>query len=202
MLSVGITGNIGSGKSLVCKVFDVLGVPVFHADLAGRQVLEQAEVIRRISKEFGAGVLDPDGRIHRPALAARVFSDPVSLGFLNDLVHPAVEALWKDFSIIHADKPYVLHEAAILMESGFYRLMDEVILVKAPPEVRKARVMQRDSWGEEEFERRASLQWSEAELARYASFSINNSGNEAVLPQVLDIHHMLVSLAGSVGGVS
>ncbi|MBE0641292.1 MAG: dephospho-CoA kinase, partial [Bacteroidales bacterium] len=120
MLKVGLTGNIGSGKSTVAGIFRVLGIPVFSADQAGRNVMEREDVAGRIAESFGAGVCDAEGRIKRPVLAEKVFADPEALQQLNRIVHPEVRSLWLAWAETHREHPYVLHEAAILMESGFY----------------------------------------------------------------------------------
>jgi dephospho-CoA kinase len=193
MIKVGLTGNIGSGKSLVAGIFGVLGIPVFSADEAGRKVLEIPEFVQRISAQFGQDILDTEGRIIRAALAGKVFHDKSALQQLNSIVHPEVRKLWLSFAESFPDKPYVLHEAAILIESGFHQMLDRMVLVTAPLEIRKERVLQRDQISEEAFLARASAQWSEARKRPYASYVIDNSGELPLIPQVLDIHRALTS---------
>ncbi|MFT3885406.1 MAG: dephospho-CoA kinase [Flavobacteriales bacterium] len=143
MLRVGLTGGIGSGKSVVARMFGVLGIPVFSSDEAGRHLLQDdADVRARVIAAFGTEVY-PEGRIDRKALAGRVFNDGAALAKLNAIVHPAVRkafSAWADAQ----QASYVVNEAAILIESGAAAHMDHLVVVSAPEGERLARVMKRD----------------------------------------------------------
>lgn len=144
-LQIGITGGIGSGKSLVCRMFACLGVPVYDADSRAKSVMTTDGIlVMQIKKEFGGLSYHADGSLNRNYLAGTVFNNPERLEVLNKLVHPRVGEdylKWLDKQREHA---YVLKEAALLYESGSYKALDKVIVVHAPEAVRVARVRQRD----------------------------------------------------------
>lgn len=196
MLSVGITGGIGSGKSTVCRVFAVLGVPVFHADAESKRALqEDAEVREAVIRAFGPLVY-PEGTLDRTALAARVFGDPAELAKLNAIAHPAVRkrfTRWRD----RCSAPYVLVEAALLVDTGWYTSLDRTILVSAPEDLRIDRVMARDGVPRSAVEARIRNQITEDQRLAAADEVILNDGREPVIPQVLRIHAHLLELANA-----
>lgn len=191
MLQVGLTGNIGSGKTTVCKVFENLGVQVFYADLMARMILEREAVINRVVNEFGKDVLDEGGKLNRKALAAIVFNNKEKLDKLNGIVHPLVREQYLEWVSEIKDQPYVIEEAAILFESGMADQFDQVIVVAAPLEVRVERVMRRDGISREEVLRRAANQFAEEDLVARANYVIHNDGQQLVVPRVLTIDQSL-----------
>jgi dephospho-CoA kinase len=192
MRKVAVTGGIGSGKSMVCRMFQVLGIPVFEADRVAKQMMvDDASLRAAIIERFGEAVLGPKG-LDRQALASIVFQDPAALRDLNTLVHPAVRktfAQWADAQ----QAPYVIMEAAILAETGGYTAFDHVVLVSAPQDIRLARVMARDGVGEEAVLARMRNQASEEERIRIANDVIVNDDVHMVIPQVLAIHERLLA---------
>jgi len=196
MFRVGITGGIGSGKTTICQVFETLGIPVFYADKAGKYVLEQdPEVIESVKEIFGAEVYE-NGVLNRERVAAIVFKSPELLQDLNAVVHPAVIRLGKEWMEQQAS-PYVLKEAAIFFESGSYQEMDVMIGVFAPVKTRILRVMERDKVPQEKVSERMSYQMDEDEKMSRCDFVITNDDMQAVLPQILKIHELLLEKAGS-----
>lgn len=184
---VGITGGIGSGKSIICKVFRTLGIPVFDADSEAKRLMTtDAGLVAAIRSAFGDGAYHDDGTLNRGYLADRVFAHEDQLAILNGLVHPVViragEA-WADSQ----DAPYTVKEAALLFESGSYRLNDYTILVTAPEAIRTDRVSQRDGITHEQVRARMAKQWPDEEKARLADFIIVNDGKQAIIPQVLEL---------------
>jgi len=141
MKIVGITGNIGSGKTTACRVFEILGIPVFHADIQGRKILTDPHIKEKIVNEFGSEMLNTDDEIDRKILARIVFENPDNLSKLNRIIHPEVHKQFQKWLEIKQDFHYVLYEAAILFESGHAKAMDHIISVAAPESIRISRVM-------------------------------------------------------------
>jgi len=194
MTRVGITGNIGSGKTTICRIFEILGIPVFHADVAGRELLNDPDVKNQIIRIFSKDIFDHERNIDRKKLASIVFNDTEKLSELNAIIHPAVRDKFEIWLTEHNQKPYVLYEAAILFESGHYKRMDRIISVIAPDEVRLKRVVERDSASETEVKARMSNQVDQAVIISNSDFIINNDEVEMLLPQVLKIHKELNNL--------
>ncbi|HRN35596.1 MAG: dephospho-CoA kinase [Flavobacteriales bacterium] len=194
MFTVGVAGGIGSGKSTVCRVFSVLGIPVFSSDDEGKRLLGEDDRLRaQLSAAFGEGVL-AGGKLDRRALAARVFNNPAALQRLNAIVHPAVRNAFAAWAVAqHA--PYVINEAAILVETGGHEQLDHLVVVTAPEQERIRRVVERD--GATEAQVRARMQHQTDDRARLAVAGsvITNDNRAMVIPQVLAVHHKLMNLA-------
>lgn len=192
MLRVGLTGGIGSGKTVVAGVFGVLGIPVFNADEHARSLMESDLRIREaLVDRFGAAVFDGE-RLDRARLASLLFNDDEALRFVNGIVHPAVRsafARWADAQ--HTN--YVIMEAAIMAENEGWRQFDQVIVVNCPESERIRRVMLRDGVTEEQVRARIRHQASEEQRLAIASHVVRNDGAELVIPQVLAIHERLKS---------
>jgi len=188
MKRIGLTGNIGTGKSTVARIFEVLGIPVYHADKQARLFLESEKVTEQIGLLFGTQVLGPNRQVDRKALAGIVFNDKDKLAELNNLIHPLVEDDFMQWCKNHEDQKYILHEAAILFESGFDRLFDANILVTAPEELCIARVIVRDGISKEMVSERIHNQWPQPKKLEMADFEIINDEIAMVIPQVLAIH--------------
>jgi dephospho-CoA kinase len=195
-LKVGITGGIGSGKSVVCEIFKLLGVPVFNSDVEARNLLEEdAVLIAGVKSLFGDQIYNATGKPDRKQIASVVFADKTKLAALNALVHPAVARRFEHWAGSHAAAAYVLKEAAILIESGAYKELDAIILVCAPEELRFSRAAKRDGITEEEVKLRSRNQLSQEELSKYADYSIQNDGREMLIPQVVALHTRLRAAA-------
>lgn len=191
MLKVGLTGGIGSGKSTVARIFEVLGIPVFLSDAEARSAQQEDPALRSaIQSRFGP-VYGPSG-LDRAALAAIVFNDPGALADLNALVHPVVRRRFQEWSA-RQDAPYVVNEAAILIESGGHVHMDLVVVVTAPEAVRTQRVMLRDGVDQEQVRARMRNQMNEEARLAQAGLVIDNGGGHLVIPQVLALHEQLVA---------
>jgi dephospho-CoA kinase len=191
MLRVGLTGNIGSGKSTVAGIFSVLGIPVYHADDESKKILSLFETEQAIIARFGESVTGNDDRIDRKALAKLVFSDREALLALNSILHPLVKENAREWVALQHDVPYVIHEAAVIYESGFRDEYDKIIHVSCPEEITIARVMARDGLPREEILHRLNNQWADAVKSKLADFVIVNDDTTLVIPQVMDIHQTL-----------
>ena len=197
MLKVGITGNIGSGKTTVCKIFEVLGIPVFYADDEAKKVMvNDVVLIAGIKKAFGDESYFADGTLNRKHIAGIVFNNSARLLKLNALVHPATFRAFDSWvANMKADVPYVMKEAALLFESSSYKMCDKTIMVTAPLDLRINRVMQRDGLSRDEIESRNARQFSEEKKIHLADFVIRNDDTELVIPQVLELHKQFLTLS-------
>ncbi len=194
-LQIGITGGIGSGKSLVSKIFRQLGVPVYDADHHAKALMTTDGIlISQIKKEFGDLSYHPDGRLNREWLAAKVFPNEQELEKLNRLVHPRVAVDYERWVGEQTEAPYVLKEAALLYETGSYRSLDKIIVVSAPEALRQERVLKRDPHRTAgQFREIVGKQLPEAEKVSRADYVIVNDGATPVIPQVLKLHEEFLS---------
>jgi len=191
MIKVGITGGIGSGKSTVCKVFKTMGIPVFEADLVAKQLMNNdPELRKQLIHLFGSSVYQSDQTIDRKYLAGIVFSNPSLLAKLNEVVHPAVRKTFDDW-FLNQNAPYVIHEAAILFESGFYKIMDKTITVVTDELERIDRVIKRDHITVEMVRQRMKNQWNDEQRIKLADFVIGNNDNQLIIPQIIEIDKKL-----------
>lgn len=196
MIRIGLTGGIGSGKSVVAMVFSHLGVPVYQADYEAKKLYEDQEILNKVTGLFGNKILNQNGQLDRAKLASVVFSNPVKLEQLNSLIHPLVEEHFIQWLGARASAPYIIHEAAILFESGLYKKFDKIITVTAPQELCIRRVMERDGVSEEQVLQRMRNQWDQDKKAENSNFVLVNDGRRLLLPQILEIHRaMLVNFA-------
>ncbi len=192
MLKVGITGGIGSGKTVVCRLFEVLGIPVFYADDAGRWLTDtNADLIRVIKDIFGEDIYNTAG-LDRKKLSLTVFSNPDKLQLLNEVVHPAT-LLYADRWMARQTTHYALKEAAIFFESGSSKAMDIMIGISAPLEMRIQRAITRSNATRDEIMLRISRQMNEAEKMSLCDYLVYNDGERALIPQILELHKMLLS---------
>lgn len=195
MLTIGITGGIGSGKTTVCRIFELLGIPVFYADDAAKELMVTDEVlIHQIKEEFGADSYFANGNLNRKHISSIVFSQPLKLKVLNSFVHPAVFTAMDNW-VKKQSSLYVLKEAALLFESGSYLQNSYNVLVSAPEKIRIARVMQRDNMSEQKVLERIKNQMSEEEKREKADFFINNNETEFLITQVLRLHQIFTKKA-------
>lgn len=196
MIQVGITGGIGSGKSTVCSIFERLGVPVYYADLRAKQLMEDDKTLRNeIKSNFGEEAYNNDNSLNRVYLSSLVFNNEDKLLLLNSLVHPIVQNDYKSWVSILDSKnyPYCLKEAALLVETGSFKMLDKLIVVSAPLEDRISRVMARDNASREQVLNRINAQLPEAEKIKLAHFVIYNDKIMDLMPQVTKIHLSLTS---------
>jgi dephospho-CoA kinase len=194
MLKIGLTGGIGSGKTTIAQIFEVLGIPVYYADTAAKDLMNRDPELRnRIISAFGPEVYK-EGSVDRAYLGELVFGDPEKLARLNAIVHPATlldAAGWMQ----NQKTPYVIKEAALIYEAGLEKFLDYIICVTAPESLRLERVMNRDRVPAEKVLQRMQQQMDEKEKVSRCDFVIINDGKQALLPQVLAIHETLMEKA-------
>jgi len=194
MLKIGLTGGIGSGKSVVAQIFEVLHVPVYDADSSAKRLMnENSDIRQQIIQNFGHNCYTGSS-LNRSYLASIVFADRRKLDLLNRIVHPVTVAdahSW--FHYQHA--PYAVKEAALLFESGSAEGLDYVIGVTAPRAIRIHRVMQRDGIGAEQVSERMSHQLEDSLKMKLCDFIVYNDEKQLIIPQVLEIHRQLTILS-------
>ena len=183
---IGLTGGIGSGKSVVAKIFATIGIPVFNADEAAKRIMQTSPAIKtKLIEQFGTDIYNAHG-LDKEKLAAIVFNDPFQLQLLNAIVHPVTIQAAKAWAAKQTS-PYVIKEAALIFESGAADGLLKVIGVTAPLSLRTHRVMQRDDITKEQVDARMRNQISDTIKMRLCDYVIENNNQQMVLPQVLDI---------------
>ena len=181
---------MGSGKSTVCKIFRILGVPIFEADIEAKNLLNINEKIRKkIIRLFGKGIYFNNQEIDRKKLAGIIFNNKLLLQKVNQIIHPEVQIKF-DSWVKKQNSVYVLHEAAILFESGFYKQMDQNILIVADEKIRIKRIIERDGISKKQALDRISKQWDDKKKSKLSTKIIYNNG-ELLIPHVLEIDNNL-----------
>lgn len=199
MLQIGLTGGIGSGKSTVSHLFQLLKVPVYSADQRAKELItEDPSLKQAIQSTFGEATYYPDGSLNRQLLANQVFTDAQAVSKLNQLVHPAVRSDYHTW-LKQQDTAYVLHEAALILEAGFQDQFDRIVSVSAPEALRKKRVQQRDRLSEEEINARMKRQYSQTFKDDQSDHVISNDGLHLLIPPVweLDQHYQAIAVSSS-----
>ncbi len=191
MITIGITGGIGSGKSTVCKIFKLLGIPVFEADAVAKELINSnSEIKTGLIRLFGEGIYIPNNGVDRKKLASIIFNDNLQLAKVNKLIHPVVRNEYANW-VERQNTQYVIHEAAILFESGFYKMMDFTILVSAPENQRIERVIKRDETLETQIKERIAKQWTDEQKRKLATIEIKNADNDLIIPQIIKIDNQI-----------
>ena len=194
MLKIGLTGGIGSGKSSVAGIFNVLGIPVFDADTYAKLVMEKDDALATSIKNTFGEESYLEGKLNRAYIANLVFNDPFKLEQLNALVHPAT-IMEADSWMQQQKTSYVIKEAALLFEAGSASHLDYVIGVYAPEHMRIKRVMKRDNITAEQVMARMERQINEVIKMKLCDFVIVNNEQQLLIPQVLQLHEKFVSLS-------
>lgn len=190
MKKIGITGNIGSGKSYVCKMFENLGIPVFYSDDETKKLYLVPSVKTLIINRFGNEVYFEDGTLNRKLLSYHLFKNEEAMKFIESVLYPALNQHFDEWCE-QQTTPYVLYESAILFEKNYEKFFDKIIFVSAAEDIRLQRVMKRDDCSEENVRSRMRLQLNEETKISRADFVIYNDGIKAVEPQVEAINKLL-----------
>lgn len=196
MKIVGLTGGIGSGKSLISEAFKCLNVPVYNSDKASKALVNSSSVIiSSIKKEFGSKAYKKD-ILDRKYIASIVFNDQKSLNILNSIIHPEVKKDFESWARVYKDlgAKYIIKETAILVETGLYQEVDFVVLVKAKIEDRIKRVISRDGSTQEEVQARIKKQMPDKLKQKYADAVIENNNDSPLLDSILSLHKKLIDL--------
>lgn len=188
---VGVTGGIGSGKSTVCRMFEVLGLPVFYADQRAIELIHSDAVLISLYRNLFGKDIYQNGVLDRKRVSEMIFNNQSLITEVQNAVHPAVR---KDFNswATQQKSDVVLMEGAVLFEGGGHLFLDDVILVTAPEEMRVNRVMLRDSVSREQVLSRMRNQWTDDKKISLSKYVITADNNELLIPQILDVYHQLI----------
>ena len=196
MLIVGLTGGIGSGKSMVAKMFETLNIPIYYTDIEAKKLMISSKIIKRkLVQRFGEEVY-VDGKLNKPFLANLIFTNTANLAYVNSIVHPKVNQhfkRWVNKQKNKKDVKYVLQENAILFENGSAVFCDKIITVTAPLELKIARVIRRDNTTEQKVLTRMNNQWTDEEKIKKSDFVIINIDVSHTKEQVVKIHKKLIN---------
>ena len=188
MIKVGITGGIGSGKSVICEAFNKLGVNIYDADIRAKALInENIQIRKKLVTRFGRSLYKND-QLDRSMLAGIIFDDKIALEFVNSIIHPAVGDDFRVWCKQHEHEPYIIEEAALLFESGAYKEMNKMVTVYAPEALRINRVLLRDKVTQEQVKSRMNNQLPDEEKMQRSDFVIYNDEKHSVLEQVLKLH--------------
>ena len=194
MRRVGITGNIGSGKSYVCTLFKQLGIPVFDSDFEAKQLYYRPEIKELIVRRFGEDIYHADGTLDRQRLAECLFADSCALGYVESVLYPALNERFAEWAE-QQESPFVLYESALIFEKHIETMFDAIIVVAASDPVRIRRVMTRDHCTENQVLARVAQQLPQSEKVSQADFVIvheEDDEDDFLMEQVLRIHDSLV----------
>ena len=192
IITIGITGGIGSGKSFVCRIIAAMGYPVFYSDQVAKDIMVNTQdAISEIKAVFGEEAYTNSGELNKEYLSEQIFNDVSLRDAINKIVHPKVRLAFETLAK-NSNAKLIFNEAAILFETGAYKKFDKIILVTAPKEVRINRVIKRDNIAKEAVENRMKAQWPDEKKAELADFIINNDEKEMLLPQIEKIISKLI----------
>jgi dephospho-CoA kinase len=194
MLRIGLTGGMGSGKSTIAKIFEVLGIPVYYADEAAKRLMNENPVLRKQIREHFGDASYEGAFLNRAYIASQVFNNKEKLELLNSLVHPLTLEDGEHW-MLRQHSRYTVREAALIFESGAEKWLDYVIGVSAPLPLRISRIIKRDQISQEQAGSRIKNQLDEEIKMSRCDFLIYNDDRQAVLPQVLDLHNKLIQLS-------
>ncbi|QRR01822.1 dephospho-CoA kinase [Dyadobacter sandarakinus] len=188
-LQIGVTGGIGSGKSIICRLFSCLDIPVYGADARAKWLTNHHPGIReQVTALLGTAAYDMSGRYDTAYVASKVFKDEVLLQKLNSIIHPVVMEDTAQWVRANAAYPYLIKEAAIMNKAGDGNTLDYVIVVEAPENLRISRILMRDRRSEEEIRAIIRRQVSDDQRRNMADFIIKNDDVTALIPQVMHLH--------------
>jgi dephospho-CoA kinase len=197
-LQIGVTGGIGSGKSMVCQLFACLEIPVYNADARAKWLTNHdSEIKEKVTALLGPDAYDSEGFYNTSFVASVVFKDAELLNSLNAIIHPVVMRDTQSWVAQHADSAYVLKEAAIMNAAGQGNSLDFVVMVDAPEDLRVKRILQRDNRSEQEIRAIIKRQVSDEARKKIADFIVTNDETSALIPQVLQLHQRFLEVAKS-----
>ena len=188
---IGLTGGIGSGKTIVAKLFETMGCIIYNSDESAKKIYFVKEIKQQVIQLLGKEAYINDFELNKVFIAQVIFSDKHKLQQLNAIIHPAVKQDFKSLVNQYSSETIIIKETALLFEENISKEVDASILVTAPVELKIERVMKRNNLSRIEVEKRMLAQWTDEQKKLLATYVINNDGKEALIPQVLAIMHQL-----------
>lgn len=199
MKIVGLSGGIGSGKSTIAKMFNILNIPVYNSDERAKYLMKSNNfIIESLKKEFGENVYLKNGEINKPFLSKMVFNNIKTREIINTIVHPIVKTDFDSWTKFQDKADYLIQESALLFEKDLYKRYDYTITVSCPSEIRAHRICNRDNCTFVEAEKKINAQVSDEKRIFLADFEIVNDNNKLIIPQVIDIHNKILSTNGKI----
>jgi dephospho-CoA kinase len=194
LIKIGITGGIGSGKTLVSSIIEKLGYPIFYSDIEAKIVLDSDQKVKSEMVHLFGGDIYSFNKLNKELLSKLLFSNKSLIEKVNSIVHPVVRLKFDEWSK-NQNSSIVFNEAAILFETEAYKRFDSTILVIAPKDVRIKRVMLRDGLSKEQIISRINNQWLDEDKISLATYVISNNGNEPILSQIENVIEQLTVLS-------
>lgn len=193
MKQLGITGGIGSGKSTIAHVFRILGIPIYNSDITAKEIVNRDSSLKQaIIDLLGSEAYDSNQLYNSSWVSKQVMGSPQKLKSLNELIHPAVAKDYELWLATHQNQPYIIKEAALLVEANIYKKLDYLIVITAPIELRIQRIEKRDKQRtKEEISSIIARQLSDEEKIKHANWVISNDESKLIVPQLLEIHTWL-----------
>ncbi len=197
MMTVGITGGVGSGKSTICRIFALYDIPTFYSDDEAKKLMAHDSVVKTQITDLLGQQAYPDGSLDRSYISQQIYGDEQLKKKLENIIHPAVQKASRAWTEQQAQSgvPYVLKEAAIMVESGTYTSLDKLLVVSSPRPLRVERLQKYRHYTMQKIESIMSAQLSDKELAEYADFTIFNNQTDSLILQVAQTHQKLLTLS-------
>ena len=193
---IGVTGGIGSGKSMICRIFYCLGIPIFEADKEAKSILNENEMVKKSIKELLGNQAYTDNEVYNPTwVRAKIKEDPTLIASINSIVHPAVRQKAIEWQLRQKNKPFLVYESALLHSENKPEIIEKLIVIKADKADRIKRVNMRDSLHPTDINTIMEVQPSQETYLNQADYIIKNSNNDLIWPQVEKIYKSIAGLA-------
>lgn len=195
MFKVGITGGIGSGKTIATKVFDILGIPIYNADSKAKEIIRtNAKIQQQLIENYGKEIFLDNGILNKQKLSSIIFNNEKERQKVNSIIHPVVIDDYNNWTKNYSNCNYIIKEAAILFESGAYKDLDFIITVCSPIELRIQRIVLRDKISKSLIEKKIQSQLSDKEKIKLSDFVIHNNNKDLIINQILKIHNNILTI--------
>jgi dephospho-CoA kinase len=193
---IGVTGGIGSGKSMICRIFSCLGIPIFEADKVAKIILNQNELVKKSIKKLLGSQAYKESDVYNPIwVRKKLKEDPTLIPLINSIVHPAVREKATQWQLSQKNTPFLVYESALLHSENKPELIDKLIVVSAPIADRINRILHRDALKKSDIEIMMKIQPSEEIYLKHADYLIKNGPKDLILPQIEKIYNSIAGLS-------